>query len=66
MLFRSDEVKPLEALVKKYAPDTNKEDSYFMKEFILWALVENKKLNKEKLTEGFSFKDVLGHLINKL
>ena len=61
-----DEVKPLEALVKKYAPDTNKEDSYFMKEFILWALVENKKLNKEKLTEGFSFKDVLGHLINKL
>ena len=42
-----DEVKPLEALVKKYAPDTNKEDSYFMKEFILWALVENKKLNKE-------------------
>jgi hypothetical protein len=29
-------------------------------------LVENKKLNKEKLTEGFSFKDILGHLINKM
>jgi hypothetical protein len=29
-------------------------------------LVENKKLNKEKLTEGFSFKDILGHMINKL
>jgi magnesium chelatase subunit I len=61
-----DEVKPLDALIKKYAPDTIKEDVYFMKEFILWALVENKKLNKEKLTEGFSFKDILGHLINKM
>jgi len=61
-----DEVKPLDALMKKYAPDTTKEDAYFMKEFILWALVENKKLNKEKLTEGFSFKDILGHMINKL
>jgi magnesium chelatase subunit I len=61
-----DEVKPLDALMKKYAPDTSKEDAYFMKEFILWALVENKKLNKEKLTEGFSFKDILGHMINKL
>jgi magnesium chelatase subunit I len=37
-----------------------------MKEFILWALVENKKLNKEKLTQGFSFKDILGSLINKM
>jgi magnesium chelatase subunit I len=61
-----DEVKPLDALIKKYAPDTIKEDVYFMKEFILWALVENKKLNKERLTEGFSFKDILGHLINKM
>ena len=61
-----DDVKPLDALIKKYAADTIKEDAYFMKEFILWALVENKKLNKEKLTEGFSFKDVLGHLINKM
>ena len=61
-----DDVKPLDALIKKYAPDTIKEDVYFMKEFILWALVENKKLNKEKLTEGVSFKDILGHLINKL
>ena len=61
-----DEVKPLDALLKKYASDTTKQDTYFMKEFILWALVENKKLNKEKLTEGFSFKDVLGHLINKM
>ena len=61
-----DEVKPLDALLKKYASDTTKEDSYFMKEFILWALVENKKLNKEKLTQGFSFKDILGSLINKM
>jgi len=61
-----DDVKPLDVLMKKHAPDTSKEDAYFMKEFILWALVENKKLNKEKLTEGFSFKDILGHMINKL
>lgn len=61
-----DDIKPLEELVKKYAPDTQKEDRYFMKEFVLWALVENKKLNKEKITEGYSFKDILGHLINKL
>jgi magnesium chelatase subunit I len=61
-----DDIKPLEELVKKYAPDTQNEDRYFMKEFVLWALVENKKLNKEKITEGYSFKDILGHLINKL
>jgi magnesium chelatase subunit I len=61
-----DDITPLDALVKKYAAETPKEDIYFMKEFVLWALVENKKLNKEKITEGYSFKDILGHLINKL
>jgi magnesium chelatase subunit I len=35
-------IVPLEILVKKYQPQLEKEDKFFMKEFILWAMVEYK------------------------
>ncbi|HEY6143529.1 MAG TPA: AAA family ATPase [Flavobacterium sp.] len=61
-----DSIAPLEALIKKYQPQLEKEDSYFMKEFILWGLVEYKKLSKDRLSEGYQFKDLFGSYISKL
>ena len=53
-----DSVKPLNELIKKYQPETSKEDTYFLKEFVLWALVEYKKLSKDRFVEGFQFSDL--------
>ncbi len=57
-----DELKPLKALVSKYQPETFAEDRYFVGEFVLWALAEHHKLGKERLQDGFQFKDLLGIL----
>jgi magnesium chelatase subunit I len=61
-----DEVKPLDILVKKYQPETPNEDVYFMKEFILWALVEYKKLSKNRVDSGYQYKDLYSNFISKL
>ena len=53
-----DSVKPLNELIKKYQPETSKEDTHFIKEFVLWALVEYKKLSKDRFVEGFQFSDL--------
>jgi magnesium chelatase subunit I len=53
-----NDIKPLNDLVKKYQPDYAKEDTLFLKEFVLWALAEYQKLGKERLTNGFQFKDL--------
>ena len=45
-------------LIQKYQPNILKEDKYFLKEFILWGLVEYKKLSKDRYTEGFQFSDL--------
>jgi len=61
-----DSVAPLSDLIKKYSPDTPSEDSYFLKELVLWGLVEYNKLSKDRFTEGFQFKDPYGSYISKL
>jgi magnesium chelatase subunit I len=61
-----DEVEPLDLLVKKYQPEASKEDAYFMKEFILWALVEYKKLTKNRVDSGYQYKDLYSNFISKL
>ena len=61
-----DSVTPLVDLIKKYQPDTPNEDRYFMMEFILWGLVENKKLSKYKMTTGMRFNDLYGSYISGL
>lgn len=61
-----DDVTPLDILIKKYQPQTMKEDMYFMKEFILWGLVEYDKLSKDRFENGYQFKDTLGSFIDKL
>jgi magnesium chelatase subunit I len=59
-------IVPLEVLIKKYLPQLEKEDKFFMKEFILWGLVEYKKLSKDRFSEGYQFKDIYGSFISKL
>ncbi|PKH67978.1 magnesium chelatase [Flavobacterium sp. ALD4] len=59
-------IVPLEILVKKYQPQVEKEDKFFMKEFILWAMVEYKKLSKDRITDGYQFKDMYGSYISRL
>ena len=61
-----DEVAPLQTLINTYQPDLDKKDQYFMKEFILWALVEFKKLSKYRMSEGMRFKDLYGSYISGL
>ena len=59
-------IVPLEILLKKYQADLVKEDKLFMKEFVLWGLVEFRKLSKDRISEGYQFKDINGSYISKL
>ena len=59
-------IVPLEILLKKYQADLVKEDKLFMKEFVLWGLVEFRKLSKDRISEGYQFKDIYGSYISKL
>jgi magnesium chelatase subunit I len=61
-----DDVKPLDNLIQKFQPELPKEDRYFLKEFILWALVEYQKLSKDRFEKGYQFKDMYGSYISKL
>ncbi|MGB5980589.1 MAG: magnesium chelatase [Nonlabens sp.] len=58
-----DQVAPLEDLINKYQPDLQKVDRYFVKEFILWSLVEFDKLNKKRFSEGYQFNDLYSSFI---
>lgn len=61
-----DSIQPLVDLVKKYQPSLKKEDQYFVMEFVLWSLVEHKKLSKDRFTEGYQFRDLLGSYLSGL
>jgi len=61
-----NKIKPLDDFLEKYQPKMNKKDSYFVKEFVLWALVEFKKLSKHRYAEGTQFKDPYGSFMSGL
>ena len=61
-----DDIDPLKSLVKEYQPDLEGDDLYFCMEFVLWALVEHKKLTKHRFYDGIQFQDPYGNFINKL
>lgn len=61
-----DVVKPLEDLIQKYQPEIPLQDKYFLKEFVLWGLVEYDKLSKDRVEVGYQFKDLYSNYINKL
>ncbi|WP_100614866.1 magnesium chelatase [Confluentibacter citreus] len=59
-----DAISPLDELLNEYQPDLEKDDLYFEKEFVLWALVEFKLLSKFRFAEGTQFKDPYGSFIS--
>ena len=61
-----DKINGLTRLIDKYQPEVSEKDRYFLKEFVLWALVEYKKLNKSRFTKGYKFNDLYGSYINDL
>jgi magnesium chelatase subunit I len=61
-----DLIEPLDALIDKHVGDVAEKDIYFFKEFVLWALAENKKLSKYYMSDGLRFKDVYGGYISDL
>ena len=60
-----DEIAPLNNFIEKHQPTALVEDRRFLKEFLLWGLVEHKKLSKERYAEGTMFKDLYGNYISK-
>ena len=50
-----NKIEPLDDLINEYQPDTKKEDQLFLKEFVLWGLAVNKKLNRERFKTGVFF-----------
>ncbi len=61
-----DEIKPLDALLADYQPDIDQRDVYFEKEFILWGLVQFKKLSKYRYDKGLQIQDPYGSYISGL
>ncbi|WP_179345687.1 MoxR family ATPase [Winogradskyella ursingii] len=61
-----DEIKPLDTLLADYQPEIDPKDVYFEKEFILWGLVQFKKLSKFRYAEGLQIKDPYGSYISGL
>ncbi|MBT8273037.1 MAG: magnesium chelatase [Bacteroidia bacterium] len=59
-------IKPLEVLLQNYQQDISEKDRLFMKEFVLWGLVQFNKLSKRRFTKGIQFKDLYGSYISGL
>ena len=59
-------LKPLDELLRMYQPELAKEDVNFLKEFILWALVELKQLSKKRTEKGILFNDVFDSYIKSM
>ncbi len=57
-------ITPLDDLLGEYLPALKREDSFFVKEFVLWALVEYKLLSKQRFAESTQFKDPYGSFIS--
>lgn len=52
-------VAPLHNILDKYQVDIEEQDKNFMLEFILWAMVENGRLDKRRVSDGLKFQNDL-------
>ena len=52
-------IEPLSNIIEKFQPNLPDADIVFVKEFVLWAMVEYKKLDKKKFEEGYEFEDTI-------
>jgi len=57
------EISPLDELIASHQPELDPRDVYFEKEFILWGLVQFKKLSKYRYDAGMQFQDPYGNFI---
>lgn len=60
-----DSITPLQEFIVQYQPDFPKEELYFLKEFLLWGLVEHEKLTKNRFSKGYQYKDLYSNYIQK-
>jgi magnesium chelatase subunit I len=61
-----DLIEPLDDLINVYQSKGAREDVNFLKEFILWALVELKQLSKKRTENGMVFNDMYDSYIKGL
>ncbi|WP_282111548.1 magnesium chelatase [Maribacter stanieri] len=61
-----DSIPALNQLLKEHQPDYDAKDAYFLKELLLWGLVSYKKLNKQRFTDGFEFKDLYSSFLKDI
>lgn len=61
-----DSIPALDELIRKYQPNFEEKDIYFLKELLLWGLVGYKKLSKQRFIKGYQIKDVYGSFISGL
>lgn len=59
-------ITPLTKFVQEHQNDVTGEEIFFWQEFVLWGLVEYKKLSKYRYSEGVQFKDPYGSFISGL
>jgi len=53
-----NEVTPLQQLMRKHQPKVADTERYFLMEWLLWALSEHNRLNRDKLAKSISFSDL--------
>jgi magnesium chelatase subunit I len=58
-----DAIPPLEDLIRKYQPAIAPAEKHFLKEFVLWGLVESKKLSKSQMENSTSFSDQFSNYV---
>ncbi len=54
-----NKVKPMQAILDQYTPAADEKEQVFLRELLLWGLVEYKQLSKRKLDQGITFEDEL-------
>ncbi len=59
-------IKPLQAILDEYVAEEDEKELIFLKEFLLFGLVEYKQLTKRKLNDGITFEDeILGAIYGR-
>jgi len=59
-------IPALNQLLENHQSEYNVKDVYFLKELLLWGLVSYKKLNKQRFTDGFEFKDLYSSFLKDI
>jgi magnesium chelatase subunit I len=61
-----DKIPALDELIDQYYPVKETGERTFLKELILWGLVENNKLSRVKIDDGMGFSDNMKDLLKNL